>query len=119
MLHQLKRKEGAETFFDDLEKLPFEQVNNKYSLKPVSTIKKVGKLIRWLMRCDFFSFVFLNFISKNVKRKKHAFIFPIRGTKVDLAKSSKLEINKNLYLNFPKHKHSNEQNLKRLQKLFI
>ena len=109
LLNQLKRNEGSEQFFEDLNNLSFEDFNKKYLPKRETRMKKYLRFIRNVFRCNIFVFIYYNFLCNKVSRKRNAFIFPVRGTKIELHKNSKLILNKNLYLNYPKHKFSNEQ----------
>ena len=58
---------------------------------------------------DVIRFIYLNFMSKAVQRKRGVFLFPYRGTRIILEKGSKIVLNGHLFLNDLKHKHSKEQ----------
>lgn len=116
LLNQLNRKEGAEQFFVDLENLPFFELNEKYVPKVENFRAKIKRILKDIIKCNLFTFVYYNFLCSSVKRKKHSFIFPFWGTRIDLSKGSQLLLNNNLYLNIPKHKHSKEEMYLRILK---
>ncbi len=110
---QLNYHEGREKFYQDLEKCSIEYMHNKYGnikkYKMKQRIKLAKKAIKLFMNIDVVAFIHYNFLCKEVTRYKKKFIFPYRGTKINIEKKSRLEIKGNLFLNNLKHKHSNEQ----------
>ena len=59
-----------------------------------------------LLKYDLIQFVKINFLSSNVKRKKGCYLFPIKGTRIQIAHSAQLILNGKLYLNANKYKGS-------------
>ena len=49
-------------------------------------------------------------------RKRHKFLFPYYGSRIEIQPGAKLIINENLIMNRPKHKYSNEQAYLRIMK---
>lgn len=109
LLNQLKKPNNAEKFFDDLNTLPFSKIEKKYGNKRILQRRYVMKILKTICHCNLFQFAYLNFLNKTVIRKRHKFIFPYYGSRVQMEKGAKIFINDNLFMNTPKHKHSNEQ----------
>ena len=110
LLHQIKRPRiSSKQFFNDLEKLSFEKIKSKYASKKIIKMRRVKSLIENLLHCNIFQFIKLNYFTAGVKRKKHKYIFPYRGSRVEIQRNAEFIINDNILLNMPKHKHSNEQ----------
>ena len=109
LLNQLNKKNGASQFFYDLERLSISKVDYKYAIRGTGKMIKVLKFFKNVLKCNPADFIYFNFISSSVRRKKHRYIFPVWGSKIDLEKKSQLIINDNLFLNVPKHKKSKEE----------
>lgn len=109
LLNQFKQPNNTEKFFDDLNKLAFPKIEKKYGNKRILQKRFAVKLLKTMSHCNLFQFVYFNFFNKCVIRKRHKFIFPYYGARIELDKGSKIFINDNLLMNVPKHKHSNEQ----------
>lgn len=110
LLHQIKRPcKGAEEFYKDLKIMDYNKFNKKYASK--STIRKRNfvRLVKRVLRCNLFYFFKINYLSKEVIRKKNKFVFPYYGAKIDIKKDSEIIVNENIIVNSPKHKNSNEQ----------
>lgn len=109
LLNQLNRKEGAEQFFKDLDRLSFTKFNNKYASKRIIKMKRWSQIIKTMCKCNMLLFVYYNFICKSVQRRKKKYIFPLHGSRIELDPKSKVILNDSLYLNTPKHLHSKEE----------
>lgn len=109
LLNQLITSNNAKKFFEDLESIPFLKVEKKYASKKTLQRRKVMRKLKTMLRCNIAQFIYYNFICKEVEREKHKYLFPFHGTRIQLAKGSKLILHDSLYMNTPKHKHSNEQ----------
>lgn len=109
LLNQLTSSSNRKKFFEELETCPFSMVIKKYASKNIIRKKIIKNIIKNILKCNLTDFIHLNFFCSNITRKRWKFIFPIRGSKVDIEKNSKLILNDNLYLNFPKHKNSKEE----------
>lgn len=66
-------------------------------------IKLVLKALR---DCNFFAFIKYNYISTNVVRKKGAYLYPYRGSIIQIAKGAKLELGGNFLFNAGKYRGS-------------
>lgn len=108
LLKQLKRPNNK-VFFKELENLPFEEIERKYGSRMILRKRKILRIIKAFCHCNIPQFVFYNFFCKQIKRKRHKFIYPFYGSRIQLDRSAKIIINDNLYLNNPKHRFSNEQ----------
>lgn len=110
---QLVCNKGREEFYKDLEKFDINYIHKKYGdLKKYKTkvrIKKIKNLLKIILKLNIISFIKYNYFYKNIKRNKSKFIFPYKGTKLNISRSSKIIINGNLYLNDGKHKGSSEE----------
>lgn len=71
--------------------------------------------LRKLWKMDIPKFIYYNFIAKNVKRDKGCWIFPIKGTCIDMARSASIELHGNITLNHAKLKGSKAECLLLLQ----
>lgn len=109
LLNQFKNPNNAQQFFEDLNKLPFTKVEMKYANKNVLKRRKIMNIIKTLVQCNIALFIYYNFMCKRVVRNRNKFVFPFYGSRIQLDKDAKLIINDNLFLNSPRHKHSNEQ----------
>ncbi len=108
LLKQLTKPNDNE-FFQELERLPFKEVEKKFGSKVILRRRKILSIIKLLCRCNIFQFVYYNFLCRKIIRRHHKFIFPFYGSRIQLAKTAKIIVNDNLYLNNPKHRLSNEQ----------
>lgn len=110
LLHNIKQPEiEPKVLFDDLENLDFKKIKMKYGSKSIIKKRKVKKILSILKRCNLLTFIALNYFNKGVVRKKHKYIFPYYGARIEIQKGGKLIVNENILVNKPKHKHSNEQ----------
>lgn len=113
LLKPLKRNEGAETFFSDIEKMDFGRFNAKYGkvfkVKLKKRMRRIMIPLNHILRCNILTYIYYNHICRKVDRKKGCHIYPYKGTRIDLNKKAKLILNGDLYLNFPKHRGSKEE----------
>jgi acetyltransferase-like isoleucine patch superfamily enzyme len=72
--------------------------------------------IRKLLSLNLFQFAYYNFFRKNVIRDKNCYIFPIRGTRIELHKTAKIVLHANLSLNVNKYPYSKAECYLRLRK---
>lgn len=68
----------------------------------------LGK-IRLLMKLKLFTFIKLNFLSRNVVRDKGCYILPMKGAVIDVANTARIYLHENLFVNYPKYKNSHEE----------
>lgn len=71
----------------------------------------IKRLLFLLMHVNLCKFIWFNFFSKNIIRNGKYYLFPIRGTKLILDRTCKIELNGNLVLNDMKHKGSHEETI--------
>lgn len=110
LLHQIKKPSASsDQFFTDMKNMDFGKFESKYGSRNIIRMRNIKKIAARLTACNLISFVKLNFLSKGVIRKKHKYIFPYYGSRIEIQKGGKLLVNDNLMVNYPKHKHSNEQ----------
>lgn len=109
LLNQLKKSNNAGQFFADLENLTFPIIEKKYGSKKTLKRRKIMNMVKTIIRCNLPVFIYYNFMCKQVVRKRRKFIFPFYGSRIQIDKGAKLIMNDNLYMNSPKHRHSNEQ----------
>lgn len=62
-----------------------------------------------IMKIDIFIFIKWNFLSRNIKRDKNCYIIPIKGSVIDISRTAKVILHANLFVNYPKYKHSREE----------
>lgn len=105
-----ERKEGADIFFDDLEKKSMRYIEKKYaSRKKMGKMKRILAKLSNISKCSMLRFVYFNWFCKSVVRKKGKYIIPYKGTRLSIDKTARVYINDNLYLNAFKHKGSKEE----------
>lgn len=113
LLNSYVRKDGATQFFTDLDEMNYKKFNRKYANKTKQLLSEKKRdiidKIKTILLCSVSSFVYYNFFSKSVKRKKGKYIIPFRGTRIELNKYAEIQLNETLLLNYPKHSRSNEQ----------
>ena len=109
LLNQFKMSDNAHSFFEDLNSISFSAIEKKYGSKNILRRRKIVSYVKTIVQCDIPRFIYYNYLCKQVVRKKHKYIFPFYGSRIQLEKDSKLIINDNLIMNSPHHKHSNEQ----------
>lgn len=111
LLNQLYKREGAGSFFEDLKAKPLSYVHKKYGKKNIkgSKFKKIKKAVYLLLNCSLYQLVYYNYMCPWVVRKKHCYLIPYRGSKIQIDKNGKLVLNSSLRLNVHKHKHSREE----------
>lgn len=116
LLNQFTNPKNAKQFFEDLNNIPFPELEKKYANKAVLKKRrkmykrrKIMDLLKVLGHCNPFSFVYYNYLCSKVVRKHHRYIFPFYGSRIYIDDGAKIIVNDNLYLNMPKHKYSNEQ----------
>ena len=56
-----------------------------------------------------FSFIKWNYFSRNIKRDKGCYIIPMKGSVIDIDRTAKVILHANIFVNFPKYKHSHEE----------
>lgn len=113
---QLKRKPGADRFFEELNVKGLDFVHKKYGKrnKSMEYLSTFGRYISLLFKCNPFSFLYYNFLNHSVVRKKHKYLFPFYGAKMKIDRGGKLILENNLFINTSKHKGSNEQTYLRI-----
>lgn len=109
LLNQLSVSKNNKMFFEDLKTLSYTKIVKKYASKNILRRRKVMSILKSFLKCNIFVFIYYNFLCKRVIRKRLKFIFPYLGSRIQLDKDAKLVINDNLIMNWPKHRHSNEQ----------
>lgn len=117
LLHQIRQPQiSPNKFFEDLEISSFDEIEKKYASKKVIKMRRFKSLLANLSKCNLFTFLKLNFFTKGIVRKRHKFLFPYYGSRIEIQPGAKLIINENLIMNRPKHKYSNEQAYLRIMK---
>ncbi|MBP7508935.1 MAG: acyltransferase [Prolixibacteraceae bacterium] len=58
----------------------------------------MSDMIEVIWKLDLIKFISLNYLSKNIKRKKGCYVIPYKGSKIELHKGSEIIINGNLVL---------------------
>ena len=110
---QLPFNSGREIFYEDLQNLTINEIHKKYgnttSYKNEKRMKKVKKVIYYLLHINIISFVKYNFLNRNVIRDKGKYLIPFRGTCVNIEKNGSIILHSNLILNALKHKGSRDQ----------
>lgn len=110
LLNQLSMpKMPAKVFFEDLDRMNMEEFEKKYASKRIIRTKKIKSLLGHLRQCDLLKFIKYNFLCKEIERKRLRFIFPYKGSCIDIKKGAVVQVNDNLVLNSPKHLRSKEQ----------
>lgn len=109
LLNQLSVSKNSKMFFEDLERLSYPKIVKKYASKNILRKRKVMSILKSLLKCNVFMFIYYNFLCKGVIRKRFKYVFPYFGSRIQLDKGAKLIINDNLIMNWPKHRYSNEQ----------
>lgn len=109
LLEQLTESANGKLFFEDLGRLSYQKIVKKYASKNILRRRKLMSIFKSVMKCDIFMFLYYNFLCGRVIRKRLKFVFPYRGSRIQLDKGAKLILNDNLFMNSPKHKHSREE----------
>ena len=113
LLGQLPFNSGREIFYEDLQNLTINEIHKKYgnitSYKNEKRMKKVKKVIYYLLHINIISSVKYNFLNRNVIRDKGKYLIPFRGTCVNIEKNGSIILHSNLILNALKHKGSRDQ----------
>lgn len=113
LLGQLPYNLGRERFYEDLSTISIAKLHKKYGnikkYKNRQRVVKLKKLIYILLKSNLISFVYYNFLCKNVIRKKGAYIVPYKGSRINVEKGSKIILNSSLYLNTSTHKKAKEE----------
>ena len=65
--------------------------------------------IQLIMKMKLFSFIKWNYFSRNIKRDKGCYIIPMKGSVIDIDRTAKVILHANIFVNFPKYKHSHEE----------
>lgn len=109
LLDQLPESTNGKLFFEDLDRLPYQKIVKKYASKNILRSKKAMSILKSVLKCNVFMFLYYNFLCRRVTRKRFKFVFPCIGSRIQLDKGAKLIINDNLFMNLPKHKYSREE----------
>ena len=110
-------KPNRDAFFDDLDKLSFEEVSAKYFPKPSSNrvlkqrLRKVVVIGRQIFSLglspyQWWSFLYINFLSKSVERKGRSFFLNKSRTVIQLEKNSRIKLFGTLSTGIKQLKHS-------------
>lgn len=110
-------KPRSEEFFNDLDRLPFEKVaakyfpnttKRKYIKKKLSSIRTLFKVILYLgvFPQMWYTFLKMNFFSKQVKRTGHFLFFNVSRTVVQIDKNAQITLNAPLVAGIKQVKHS-------------
>lgn len=96
----------AEEFYNDINKLPFDQVLKKYvNKKDIGLGKwkrrfsKVKNIIKNAIKVSWIKFIYYNFLCRQIVRQKGKYIIPYKGTCIDINKTAQVNIQGNLFLN--------------------
>lgn len=65
--------------------------------------------IRVIFQIKILKFIKFNFFSRNLIRDKGCYFFPMKGSVIDIDRTAKVVLHDNLFVNFPKYKHSKEE----------
>jgi len=63
-------------------------------------VKKIRSVLGRLFKINYFQFVWLNFFSKTVRRKRGAYLIPYRGARIRIHSTACIELAGHLQLNF-------------------
>ncbi len=111
LLHQLKKKEGAELFFYDMETKRLTDVHRKYAgmKKGKVILEKIRKVLFIFSNWALIQFIYYNFLCTGIERDKKCYLIPYRGTCINIEKGGRLILHASIRLNVEKHKHSREE----------
>ena len=110
-------KPNRDAFFNDLDKLPFDEVSVKYFPKPSANrilkqkIRKVAVIGRQFLSLglspyQWWTFLYINFLSRSVERKGRSFFLNKSRTVIQLEKNSRLKLLGSLSTGIKQLKHS-------------
>lgn len=68
-------------------------------------MSKSKLILKGILKCGF-SFIKYNYFCRNIIRKANCYLFPYRGTIIQIAPSAKIVLNGNMYINAGKYKGS-------------
>lgn len=113
LVGQLPYNLGRENFYADLEKETIENIHKKYGnirkYKLEKRVLKLKKVLYLLKNINFMKFMYYNFFCNAIERERKAYIFPYRGSKLNIEKNARLTLHSSLHINMYKHKGSSEQ----------
>jgi acetyltransferase-like isoleucine patch superfamily enzyme/coenzyme F420-reducing hydrogenase beta subunit len=101
-----QKSDKMDEFLEDVNQLPFEDIIKKYVEKHNSgtekckrILSKIKKGIKLSVKISWLKFIYYNFLCKNVKRMKHKFLIPYKGSCISIKKGAEVRLDGNLYLN--------------------
>lgn len=113
--------ENREIFLNRLDEMPFDKLVDKYKesdgfgKKAKRALRRLLKSARVIMQCGH-SFFKYNYFASNVTRKKGCYLFPYRGSIIQISPDAELVLSGSLFLNSNKYKRSRQESYLILEK---
>lgn len=106
---------NREIFLNRLDEMPFDKLVNKYKEsagygdRGKRAMKKIIKTAKALLQCGLGRFLKYNFLTFGIERKKGCYLFPYKGSVIQIASGGKLVLNGNLRFNAGKYRGSKQE----------